>query len=238
MEASRFDALVRAAGSRRGLLGGRGETGTSLDPEISSRFLRQIGQLRLLEGRKPSVRGVFQHAGSSLQRHLGSSRGQLRKDAWPKAGGAPASVPLVGRLPLAVFRWHRPPRGVGAHHPEDAGEDGPMVMARSSGRGLLGREQRLNPAPLGVGQLHLGGCGRRSSAGGRCGRSAERVPRGMTARGNRLMGSAPARPREPEGPLRRGVAQGQDQPAHLRHRERDQARIGPPFSSRSSCWAA
>jgi hypothetical protein len=173
-----------------------------------------------------------------LQRHFTSSRSQRGQDARPEAGGAPESVPLVRRLPLAVFRWQRSPGGAGAHHPQDASEHGPVVVARPSGRGLLGREQRLDPAPLGVGQLHLGGRGRRSSAGGRCGRSAERTPRGMAARGNRLVASPPSGPREPERPLLRGVAHGEDQPTHLWHRERDQAGVGAPFCPCSSCRAA
>ena len=94
---------------------------------------------------------------------------------WPEAGGAPEPVPLVGRLPLAVFRWHRAPRGAGAHHPQDAGEHGPVVMARPPRRWLLGREQRrdrrhsasVNPASAAV-----AGGGRRervvASPGGAC----------------------------------------------------------------------
>ena len=101
-----------------------------------------------------------------LQRHFASSLSQFCKDARPETGGTPEPVPLVGRLPRAVFRWHRPPRGAGAYHPQDAGEDGPVVVARPPGRWLLGREQRLDQAPLGVGQLCLGWCRQRSRAGG------------------------------------------------------------------------
>jgi hypothetical protein len=66
----------------------------------------------------------------------------------------------------------------------------------------------------------------------------ERAPRGVAASGDCLVGPAPLRPREPEGPLLRGFAQGEDQPPHLRHRERDQAGVGAPFFARSSRCAA
>jgi hypothetical protein len=181
---------------------------------------------------------LFQRAEKALQRHFAASWGQLRKDARPEAGGAPEPVPLVRRLPLAVFRWHRSPRGVGAHHPHDAGEHGPVVVARPPRCRLLGREQRRDAVPFAVGQPCLGRCGRRCGAGGWCGRLVQRTPRGVAAGRNRLVTASPAGPSKAERPLLRGFAHGEDQPTHLRHREWDQAGVGAPFCPRSSCCAA
>ena len=174
----------------------------------------------------------------SLQRHLASSWGQLGKDALPETGGAPEPVPLVGRLPLAVLLWHRSPRGSGAHHPQDADEHGPVVVGRPPRHGLLRWQHRRDTLPLGVGQPHLDRARRWCGAGGWWGRPAERAPRGVAAGSDRLVGPSPSGPTEPERPLLRGLAHGQDQPVHLRHRERDQAGVGAPFSPRSSCCAA
>src|SRR5215204_1015276 len=52
---------------------------------------------------------LFQHANLSLQRHLATPLGQFCEDARPEAGGTPEPVPLVDRLPLAVFPGHCPP---------------------------------------------------------------------------------------------------------------------------------
>ena len=109
----------------------------SRSPDAPMRRLRLPAPRRLHERKGVRV------AKWSLQRHFASSLGSVCKDARPEAGGAPEPVPLVGRLPLAVFRRHRAPRGAGAHHPQDAGEHGPVVVARPPRRRLLRREQRL-----------------------------------------------------------------------------------------------
>ena len=113
-----------------------------------------------------------------------------------------------------------------------------MVVARSPGRGLLRWEQRLDQVPLGVGQPRLDHRRWRCSAREGQGSLTGDTPRGVTARGNRLVGPAPPRPCEPERPLLGGFAQSQDQPAHLRHRERNQVGINAPFWANSSRRAA
>jgi hypothetical protein len=79
-----------------------------------------------------------------------------------------------------------------------------VVMARPPGRGLLRREQRLDQAPLGVGQLHLGRCGWRCGSGGWHGRPTKRVSRGVATGSDRLVGPSPARPAESERSLFHG----------------------------------
>ena len=174
----------------------------------------------------------------SLQRHLVSCLGQRRNDALPQAGGAPQPIPFVRRLPFAVLLRHRPPRGPGAHHPQDAAEHGAVVVARSAFRRLLRWESGRNAEPLGGAESGIGRRGRRGSAGGRPGRSPIRPPRGGAAGGDRLVGPPPPRPVDPERPALRGVAHREHQPAHLRHRERDQAGNGTPLVPRSSARAA
>jgi hypothetical protein len=72
-----------------------------------------------------------------------------------------------------------------------------VVMARPPCRWLLGREQRLDQMPLGVGQPRRDRWRRRSGAGGRCGRPAERAPRGVRAGGDPLVGPSPSGTAEP-----------------------------------------
>ena len=182
--------------------------------------------------------GLFQRAGLFLQRHLAFSFGQSLKEALPEAGGAPHPRALVGRFPRAVLPGHRPPGGLGAHHPQDAGEHRAVIVARPSPCRLLRREDRRDAMPLGVGQPRLDHWRWRSGAGGRWGLPAECATCGVRASGDRLVGPAPPRPPEPEGPALRGIAHGQDQPTHLWHRERDQTGVGAPFCPRSSCCAA
>ena len=110
-------------------------------------------------------------------------------------------------------------------------------MARPPGRRLRRRQQR-DAVPVAVGQPRLGCCGWRGSASEGQGRLAGRTPRGVVAGGDRLVGPSPPGPAEPEGLLLRSVAQREDQPAPLRHRERDQTGIGALFSPPSSCRAA
>ena len=191
------------------------------------------------KGLGSSSRGVFQQAGSFPTATLRVPFGQSLKDALPEAGGAPAPIALVRRFPLAALLGHRAPRGPRAHHPQDAGEHGPVVMARSPGRWLLGRQQRLRP-----------GATRRRSApprpladGGAArarGRAAWRDVRRTAWQRAATAWWARRHRDQPSRNDRRSAASpiASDQPAHLRHREGDQVGIGAPFCPHSSCRAA
>src|SRR5688500_833229 len=132
------------------------------------------------------ARGLFQRAEPTLQRHFAFSFGQGIKDALPEAGVAPQSIALVRRLPRAALLGQCATGGAGAHHPEDAGEHGAMVVTRSPPRRLLRREERLDEVPLVVGELHGRHGGWQRSADERPGALALRS-RSVAAGGDRLV---------------------------------------------------
>lgn len=90
------------------------------------------------------------------------------EDPLPQAGGAPALVATVDRLPGAELRREIAPGSSRPHHPEHASEDRAVIMARAAGRRLLWRQERSNARPLRLGQLKLAGgqdLDRRSAGG-------------------------------------------------------------------------
>jgi hypothetical protein len=117
--------------------------------------------------------------------------------------------------------------------PPDPAEDEAVVVPGAADARPLRGQQRPEAGPLGVGQLRER---RGGPAGGGAGvplGSLAGAPRGVAAVGAGLVGAAPPRPAQAVRPARAALSQGQQEAAHLRHRERDQAGIrAPPF------WAA
>ncbi len=150
---------------------------------------------------------------------------------------APEPIPFVGSLPFAKLFRHLAPGVVRTHDPEDAAEYSAMVMARSPRRWLLRRQQWPYTFPFEIGQLRFVRCERDRCATDARSITSARTSRGVAPRGDLLVCPSPARPAEPEPALRVGFAHREHQAAHLRHRERDQAGIGPPFFALSSCRA-
>src|SRR5205823_4844787 len=134
---------------------------------------------------------------------------------------------------------HLAPGRGGAQHPEDAAEDGPMVVAWASGHGFLGWQQRLDPRPLSVSKFPprqgqedrwWRGCG-----------PLPRMARDVAALGHSLVGSAPVRPAQQKGAPRGISGQSKREVAYLGRGQWDQLwRVcGPPlFPPASSAWRA
>src|SRR5215217_2646201 len=78
---------------------------------------------------------------------------QRGKDAIPHPRPLPAVEAAGDRLPRVVALRQGPPRAARAQDPEDAVEDGAVVVGGTAGAGLLRREQGTQPFPLCVGQL-------------------------------------------------------------------------------------
>ena len=81
---------------------------------------------------------------------LALQRGQ---DAIPDAGLLPAVEARRDGLPRAVAFGQGAPGTAGAQDPEDAVQDGTVVLGGTAGTGLLRREQRAQALPLHVGQV-------------------------------------------------------------------------------------
>jgi hypothetical protein len=73
------------------------------------------------------------------------------KHVRPEAGPLPAVEATRHGAPGAIARGQVAPGGAGAQNPSDAVHDAAMVYGWPARLRLLGREQRLQPLPLGVG---------------------------------------------------------------------------------------
>ena len=174
----------------------------------------------------------------SLQRHLAFS-------FWASSARMRCQRPVAHQSRYRLYAVSHLPYSVGiARHeaPERTTQRMPASTVRWSWRGrpvagCCGGSSgwtRCHSASVSSARPRCGGRRR-----GRVVRSpVARASRGVAAGGDRLVSPAPPRPAEPERPPLRGLAHGQHQPPHLRHRERDQAGIGAPFSPRSSRRAA
>jgi hypothetical protein len=179
-------------------------------------------------------------------RGLGRGLGEHRQDLCPEARTAPALVAAVDALPGAEALGERAPGAAGPLDPEHRGHHPPAVAVGASARGPLRRQEREQPLPLAVGQLGAARWPQRDGHGLRAGQGHRplRPPRHVASLGHRLMAPPPARPGQVEAePLRRR-RQGQQQPAHLRGRQRDQvagrtkAPLFPPSGSdAAAAWA-
>jgi hypothetical protein len=169
-----------------------------------------------------------------LQRQLGGNRGiilsECLEDLLPNARVAPAVIAAVDRLPGTEMRRQFAPGGSRPRDPEHAGEDGAMVVGRTTRARLLRWEQGSDASPTRISERRDG----RSEDLDR-----ERAARSrmvlcpacrVTAAGNRLVPATKDRPGELEAAAFRGFGERQQQAADFRHSERDQAGR-PPFCS-------
>jgi hypothetical protein len=79
--------------------------------------------------------------------------GQNRRGGLPDAGRAPASEALVHRHPLAVLLRQVAPRRAGAHPPQNAVHDGPVVARRTTLAPALGRQEVFQQSPFRFAQI-------------------------------------------------------------------------------------
>jgi hypothetical protein len=158
------------------------------------------------------------------------------EDAGPEAGLAPQAVAAINGVPWAELRWELVPGGVGAQHPEDAGQDRPGGSADAAGR-CSWSEEWLHTDPLSLRQVRPGRHHSRSPR--RCDgrgwpvtdRTCSRPREEMPATGDGLMHTPPPGPLQMKRVVRDGLTQQGQQTADLRYGERDQlVRGAPPFS--------
>jgi hypothetical protein len=79
--------------------------------------------------------------------------GQNRRRGLPDASLTPAPEALVHRHPLAIFLRQVAPRRAGAHPPENAVHNGPVVARRAALAPTLGRQEVLQQPPLRFAQI-------------------------------------------------------------------------------------
>ena len=160
---------------------------------------------------------------------------ERREDLLPEARVAPAMIAAADRLPGTEVRRQVPPGGPSPRHPEHAGEDGAVVVGRTTTRGFLRRQQRGDPRPARIGELRDGGSEELDRE--RAVRSRILVGSAcrVTASGNRLVPAAKGRPGEPEVGAFGWLREHEQQTADFRHGERNQA-LSAPFLP-SSAWS-
>ena len=151
------------------------------------------------------------------------------EDLRPAAGGAPAVIATVDRLPGAEVRRQIAPGGSGARHPEHASKHGAMVVPGTTRGRLLRREQRGDARPPRVGQV-TGGLAEDLDRERPCrvGLLAGAARR-MAAPGDRLVPAAKGRPGQAEAEAFGGLGEGQQQAADFRHVS-GISLAAPPFS--------
>jgi hypothetical protein len=88
------------------------------------------------------------------------------QDPLPDAGLLPAVEPTRHGLPRAVALGEGSPGAARAQDPQDAVEDGPMVLGGTTGMGLLRWEQLAQPLPLHIGQVARFHDGKRRTSSG------------------------------------------------------------------------
>jgi hypothetical protein len=88
----------------------------------------------------------------NITRRVGLSL-QLGQDTGPHAGPLPVVEAAGDRLPRAVVLGQGAPGTPRAQDPEDAVEDGAVVLGRTAGTGLVRRQQWTQPLSLHVGQF-------------------------------------------------------------------------------------
>jgi hypothetical protein len=180
--------------------------------------------------------GDYQQA-QSLQGHFGGWVCQGVDDTLPEPLVAPEPVSFICPVSLAILLRHLPPRQLRPDDSQYPIEYRAVIVSRSPGRRLLRRQERLDSFPLGIAQRPMERRQRRHDTNRVSFLRPHRTTGGVTASGNCLVCPPPPRPVESEGPLRVGSGHRQDQAAHFRHGERDQAGSSAPFSSLSSCRA-
>ena len=79
--------------------------------------------------------------------------GQNRRRGFPDAGLAPASEALIHRHPLAVLLRQVTPRRAGAHPPQNAVHDGPVVARRPALTPALRRQEVFQQPPFRFAQI-------------------------------------------------------------------------------------
>jgi hypothetical protein len=79
--------------------------------------------------------------------------GERIKEALEDAGFLPAIEAAGHRAPGAIALGQVPPGGPGTQDPQEAVQDAPVIDRRPTRARCLGREQRLQPLPLGIGQI-------------------------------------------------------------------------------------
>ena len=84
---------------------------------------------------------------------VGHRLSQGRRRGLPGTGPAPASEALVHRHPLAVLLRQVAPRRAGAHSPQNAVHDGPVVARRPALAPALGRQQVFQQPPFRFAQI-------------------------------------------------------------------------------------
>src|SRR5436190_23418154 len=87
-----------------------------------------------------------------LQRHFRLRVLEGLEDAGPEASLAPQAVAAIDGVPWAELRWEFVPGGIGAQHPEDAGQDGAGGSADAAD-GCSGSKERLHTDPPTVGEV-------------------------------------------------------------------------------------
>jgi hypothetical protein len=156
-----------------------------------------------------------------------------RVDAsWPETVRVPEPLAGVGGVPLAAARGPLPPGGRRSQNPEDATEDGPMVMARTARARPLRWEERPDPFPLGVGSFVVRR--RRGLAKDTRCDSYPGPARPVAPLSHHLVRPPPTRPAELQDALRVSRDGGEHETADLRDTQRDQSRAG----SGSPFWTA
>jgi hypothetical protein len=75
------------------------------------------------------------------------------KQALEDAGSLPAVEATGDGAPGAIALGQIPPGRPGAQDPQETVQDAPMIDRWPTSARFLGREQRLQPLPLGIGQI-------------------------------------------------------------------------------------
>jgi hypothetical protein len=148
----------------------------------------------------------------------------------PQALLYPQLVASVGSLPLTELLGHLPPRGSRPRNPQDAAQDGAVLVEWSACPTPLRWQEGADQRPLLVGEVRLFERDRRA-----LGRpfSAYGVPSrafcGPAAGRHGLVRPPPQRPSQEETSSSLRLDHRQYQPPDLRDGRRDQARVEIPF---------
>src|SRR5215472_11873430 len=156
---------------------------------------------------------------------------QHGQDAFPNAHATPQLIATMHRLPRTEMSRYLPPRRTGLHHPEHAREHHSVVVRRATNPRRPRRKQRCDARPSFICQFEYG--------------SAEHLrrwdierdwlslcpSRRVAASRDRLMFAPEGGPGKVEGEALRWLIACEQQPANLRHRERDQTTSPSPFFS-------